>query len=129
MFESNMIDNFTLAYIECALWTSCDDNDEPLDASYAINDIEPESMEMIIRECKAFREDNKELLSQAYTLYNVKGYPLESMAGHDYWLTRNGHGAGFWDRGLDDIGDKLTEACEHQERNFFVNCDNKLDYQ
>ena len=18
--------------------------------------------------------------------------------GHDYWLTRNGHGAGFWDR-------------------------------
>jgi len=19
------------------------------------------------------------------------------MAGHDYWLTRNGHGAGFWD--------------------------------
>jgi hypothetical protein len=19
------------------------------------------------------------------------------MAGHDFWLTRNGHGAGFWD--------------------------------
>lgn len=31
-------------------------------------------------------------------------------AGHDFWLTRCGHGAGFWDRGLGDIGCKLTEA-------------------
>jgi len=29
--------------------------------------------------------------------------------GHDLWLTRNRHGAGFWDRGLGEIGDKLTE--------------------
>ena len=30
--------------------------------------------------------------------------------GHDLWLTRNGHGAGFWDRGLGALGDRLTEA-------------------
>lgn len=29
--------------------------------------------------------------------------------GHDVWLTRNGHGAGFWDRGLGALGDRLTE--------------------
>ena len=29
--------------------------------------------------------------------------------GHDFWLTRNGHGAGFWDRGLGDVGDRLTD--------------------
>lgn len=28
--------------------------------------------------------------------------------GHDFALTRNGHGAGFWDRGLGDLGDRLT---------------------
>ena len=27
---------------------------------------------------------------------------------HDFWLTRNRHGAGFWDRGLGAIGDRLT---------------------
>lgn len=29
--------------------------------------------------------------------------------GHDFILTRNGHGAGFWDRGLGGIGDTLTK--------------------
>ena len=32
--------------------------------------------------------------------------------GHDFWLTRNGHGTGFWDRGLDDQGDALTTLCK-----------------
>lgn len=36
----------------------------------------------------------------------------EHQAGIDFWLTRNGHGAGFWDRDLGEIGDKLTAAAE-----------------
>ena len=32
--------------------------------------------------------------------------------GHDLWLTRNGHGAGFWDKGLGAQGDSLTAICE-----------------
>jgi hypothetical protein len=32
-----------------------------------------------------------------------------AQVGHDFWLTRNGHGAGFWDRGIGDYGDALTE--------------------
>ena len=32
--------------------------------------------------------------------------------GHDLWLTRNGHGVGFWDRGLGAQGDSLTAICE-----------------
>jgi hypothetical protein len=30
--------------------------------------------------------------------------------GHDLWLTQNHHGAGFWDRGLGELGDELTTA-------------------
>lgn len=30
--------------------------------------------------------------------------------GHDFILTRNRHGAGFWDRGLGERGDRLTDA-------------------
>lgn len=29
--------------------------------------------------------------------------------GHDYLLTRDGHGAGFWDRGMGELGDYLDE--------------------
>lgn len=32
--------------------------------------------------------------------------------GHDFALTRNGHGAGFWDRGYGAVGDRLTEAAQ-----------------
>ena len=33
-------------------------------------------------------------------------------AGHDFWLTSQGHGAGFWDRGLGDVGDALTDSAD-----------------
>lgn len=32
--------------------------------------------------------------------------------GHDFILTANGHGAGFWDRGLGARGDRLTKASD-----------------
>lgn len=32
-----------------------------------------------------------------------------AQAGTDLWLTSNHHGAGFWDRGLGDVGDRLTK--------------------
>lgn len=31
-------------------------------------------------------------------------------AGHDFWLSRNGHGAGFSDRGDHDVFEKLQDA-------------------
>lgn len=31
--------------------------------------------------------------------------------GHDFWLTRNRHGVGFWDRGNGAFGDQLTKIC------------------
>ena len=40
---------------------------------------------------------------------STPGYDITNVA-QDYWLTRNGHGGGFWDRGLGDVGDRLTEA-------------------
>ena len=34
------------------------------------------------------------------------------LAGHDFALTRNGHGAGFWDRGLGTVGDMLSDEAK-----------------
>ena len=33
-------------------------------------------------------------------------------AGHDFWLTRNGHGAGFWDGDLPVYGDLFTKIAK-----------------
>ena len=47
------------------------------------------------------------------------------LAGHDFALTRNGHGAGFWDSGLGEIGYMLTDACKpYGEHRVIIDVDN-----
>lgn len=41
------------------------------------------------------------------------GHSKAAQAGHDFWLTRNGHGAGFWDGDWsEDYADDLAKAAE-----------------
>jgi hypothetical protein len=47
-------------------------------------------------------------------------------AGADYWYTRNGHGVGYWDRGLDGAGEELTKACENTTIHAYKGDDNKI---
>lgn len=46
--------------------------------------------------------------------------------GHDLWLTSNHHGAGFWDRGLGDVGHRLTDASRPYAADLYVGDDNFL---
>ena len=104
------IDTFTKAYIECALWSSTDNSDpenggNPLDDNYGMEDIAPETLAEMIADCADFQASNATDLALAAEQGRGNEY-----AGHDFWLTRNGHGAGFWDRGLGAVGDRLTKA-------------------
>lgn len=92
-------DKFIHHYLECLLWSEVDDNDRPLDDNYGIEDIDSQSLKEATEECKAFLLEASSLLEEA-------GIEADQ-AGHDFCLSRNGHGAGFWDRGLGDIGNKL----------------------
>jgi hypothetical protein len=85
------------------LWSSYDD-DEPLDENYSILDIDDESKFVLWEKYKGFINDNLELILESSLSYED--------IGHNFWLTCNGHGSGFWDRELGEIGDKLTEACK-----------------
>ena len=87
------------AYVECALWASTDDDGENLDI-YSASDIAAESLTEMRVEVEDFCTANAELIANLDP----------EQVGHDFWLTRNGHGAGFWDRGLGEIGTKLTDA-------------------
>jgi len=95
------LDNFTRSYIETALWSSMDNaNDqggEPLDANYGPDNIDPHTMAQMIADCTAFQERNAELLSDSGL--------SDKRAGHYFWLSRNGHGSGFFDENLDALQD------------------------
>lgn len=50
--------------------------------------------------------------------------------GYDFWLTRNGHGVGFWDRGLGERGDWLTAMAKpFGGSHLYVNGDGKVEVQ
>lgn len=96
--ESQYVQVMTDAYIETAVWSSTDDRGEPLDSSDAPIS---ESLRAESRiECQDFYTANAEDLADIDP----------EQAGYDFWLTRNGHGVGFWDRDLGELGDRLSEA-------------------
>jgi hypothetical protein len=121
------MDNFTLAYIEAALWsTSVDEEyaaehdlpeDRGLDrAGFTLHDIAPEALASIWHDCQTFRASADDFLDD----WN------DGQAGHDFWLTRNRHGAGFWDRGLPH-GEELSEiARAYGESGLYIGDDGQL---
>ena len=93
------LEEFIQGYIDCALWCSVDDNGTLVEDTYTANDLEPGTKAQMIEDCMAFWNTYKDRIDDA------------SQAGHDFWLTRNGHGAGFWDGNYpEEIGEILTQA-------------------
>lgn len=90
----------TDAYIECALWSSTDDDGTPLDQSGAT--LAPEARETMAQDVYDFLRG---VWDDGIDLSALEPEQI----GHDFWLTRNRHGAGFWDRGLGELGDTLTD--------------------
>ena len=113
-FES--LTDFEKGYVTAALWTF--DDNAPR-GEYSTSGrveilfplIDQAALLSMRDDCTKFQEQNKDLLAQAGD---------DSQNGHDFWLTRNNHGSGFWDRGYDDeapdstlsIGDALQQAAK-----------------
>lgn len=108
------VDTILSAYVECALWSSLDYGDDPeadpipLDDWATADDVAPETMAEMRADIEGF------LTSDALDMPGAAWWSDEQL-GHDLWLTRNGHGAGFWDRHYGDTdearaGDALSDA-------------------
>ena len=91
------LDSFTRAYIQAALWSSCDDSERALDSIYSPIDLAPETREKIVKDCAKFLAENEATLYSATCTRGSGLFPHIEQAGHDFWLTRQGHGCGFWD--------------------------------
>lgn len=121
---STVLDDMLNAYVECALWSTTDQSTEsggyPLDQNYGADDIAPESLASMREDCVEFAKINRERL-------NESGLTAEQ-AGHDFWLTRNHHGTGFWDRGLPNwLGKLLSESAHaYGSSDLYVGDDGKL---
>lgn len=90
------------AYLACALWSSLDDDGTPLDALDA--QLSTQALDRTNIDCGAFKE-------RAQAAIRASGLD-DAQIGHDFWLTRNGHGTGFWDRGLGAVGEELTRLAK-----------------
>jgi hypothetical protein len=118
-------DEFTTGYIECAIWASTDSNGAPLDRNYDVDRIAKETLSQMREDCANFQAANHELLTAAYEHPTISYN--ESQAGQDFWLTRNGEGAGFWDRSLGKIGKDLTAASKlYKETLLYVGDDGQI---
>lgn len=86
-YDEQNFSKFTGAMFDAIAFT---DLDNP-DAEVYGKDLSDDAKAKMESDARQFWERCKHLIDP---------YAIEQ-AGHDFWLTRNGHGAGFWDRSDD----------------------------
>lgn len=119
------LDKFTRAYVEAMFWTAVDwddkdESDNPNEfPEWDVGMLAPETVAVIVADCLAFQSANAADLAEAGD---------DAQNGHDFWLTRNRHGAGFWDRGYAKaISDRLTaDAHAWGEADLYLGDDERL---
>jgi hypothetical protein len=134
-------DDFVRGYVTAALWSSNDNADEsggePLDTNYSEDDIAPSSYKAMKRDCAKFWKANKRALEMFAKHRRHQAHEGSAYAhvGHDFWLSANGHGTGFWDRdawekddqaAFDKIGKLLHEASRKFASDMYVGDDGKI---
>ena len=107
------VDEMLRQYLKTALWSSDDGFGNPLDRDYDISDIAQESVDAARKDVTKFIDKAGDLLDDVEP----------GSAGHDFWLTRHHHGAGFWDGDYpEEVGKKLTDL-SHTFRELWVSVD------
>ena len=122
-------DDVVKGYAVAMLWANavcdvedCEDREAGSDCehvnhahgTYSMDDFSPEDQHRLRADCYAMMmsTDDEEQDGQDFLAYcdarPILGRRAASHFGHDFALTRNHHGAGYWDRGLGALGDRLT---------------------
>ena len=89
------VDEVLKHYLICALWVS------ELDSTHIIEDIDSECVAKSKKDIESFLNIAKKYLN------NIN----EEQIGHDFWLTRNGHGTWNWILGFEQL-EKILEKNE-----------------
>lgn len=110
----------TAGYLDAIYFTDTGEDDQPA----ADTPLADAARGQALRDCTHFVEVAERAgLLEPY--FEIGGTP--ETLGIDLWLTRNRHGAGFWDRGHGQVGDKLTELARAEgERYAYEGDDGRL---
>lgn len=156
-FEEDELKEILKGYLDAALWTEEERLKEEQEEYYYIEDDDEDNEEMtdldkLIKITNNFQNKSIEnftkediepnSLIQAYLdikefIKNTAHFADETVKengyeqlGHDIWLTRNRHGAGFFDRGYDDETEKaLIDAAQKlKEVDLYINDELKLSF-
>lgn len=115
---------FVRGYVDAIFFTDAGPDSDGMDGC-TVTDLSDEAVDCINSDCANFQQKAAAAeLSEAY----ARGYD-EHQAGVDFWLTRNGHGAGFWDRDVlrdGSLGDRLSDLCRHTDLNLYKGDDGRL---
>lgn len=104
-------------YLETAAWAETDNSDDsggdPLDANYSIDDFTQAARNQARVELNQFEEEMDRVLDalgDAQFDLDTSSWP------HDFWLSRNGHGSGFFDKPerYGDAADALQVVAQRQ---------------
>lgn len=120
-------------YVHAALWSTVDDthpDHDPvtgcgpaLSERFSAADLDPQTNARLREQVLTWADEHAADLD-AYVAQvggDCGGLSASECAGHDLWLTSNGHGTGFWDRGLGAVGDQLADAARaFGERHFYA---------
>ena len=90
--------------LAAALWTLTDEEGNPAGDLVSIGAFDPRTRAQLRGDLHAFVMSNVDDIAES-------GLGSEQV-GYDFWMDRNGHGVGFWDRGLGEVGIRLSRACE-----------------
>ncbi len=121
MKRQRPIEKFFNAYVETALWATTDNADEqggePLDKNYDASDIARSTLNQMMRDSVSFLKKHERDIDGHY-----------ARAGHDFFLTRGRHGAGFWDGDWPEPeATRLTKAAHaYGEYQLYVGDDGKI---
>jgi hypothetical protein len=109
------LSEFSKAYVEALFFTNGDtgDDNENLLNDLGVEKLTRDAVANIARDCEAFLSTimpdgcfAQQWLARAAEQFDYS----DEQAGHDFWFSRQGHGVGFWDRGLGELGEGLHKA-------------------
>lgn len=83
---------FVKSYLGIASWTTCDSDEN--------QNFTRDAQTIAKKDCQLFIDKVINCFGKikAMELLTIGGNDLPYLAAHDFWLTRNHHGAGFWDK-------------------------------
>lgn len=99
---------FVNSYLQTAAWVTADSNE--------CDQFTRQAKKYAAEDCQLFIDKVNEVFEteQAERLLKTLGNDVTYLAAHDFFLTRNRHGAGFWEKENiygEENAEKLTKIC------------------